>query len=494
MSKFKTTALAAALALAVSGAAQADGAVTATNTAFAHNVTGGATPNPTATTGSVAFAVTAPDILIGRHDGTGQVTVEATLVGAKLGATILPAGIAPQGTAQVNTTSATVGNSSFQFTMTPPTQASGGFNVASPLFSIGGIQLQDATALATVGGSVTIEFKIRDTTTGTLLSSASAKAVLTSAEATTTTITAGANNTVDVLTAGKKQFYVNSTTNTATVELGKVAAGLNGTKSAFGSGAATNIDGSNNFQYDVAADKIDLTLNVPSPAAFDGGGGRFFATLDANTCASPGVLGTDYFTFTQSSTVASTFTASVPVKAVAGSTYKVCATADAATEIDAQTIGLTAQVNLAGALTKDPAAATQAAFNQFVYNGAVAKVYHFNPASNADQVSYLRLTNTSTTAGKVTIDAKCDDATATPTKGVITSLGAGKSILLTSKDVEQGNTAKGVSQGTGVCTSGGKVRLVLTGEFASMQVQNFLRNNTSAGTINTNVNIEDNNK
>lgn len=494
MSKFKTTALAAALALAVSGAAQADGAVTATNTAFAYNVTGGATPNPTATTGSVAFAVAAPDILIGRHDGTGQVTVEATLVGAKLGATILPAGITPQGTAQVNTTSATAGNSTFQFTMTPPTQASGGFNVASPLFSIGGIQLQDATALATVGGSVTIEFKIRDTTTGTLLSSASAKAVLTSAEATTTTITAGANNTVDVLTAGKKLFYVNSTTNTATVELGKVAAGLNGTKSAFGSGAATNIDGSNNFQYDVAADKIDLTLNVPSPAAFDGGTGRFFATLDANTCASPGVLGTDHFNFTQSSTVASTFTASVPVKAVAGSTYKVCATADSATEIDAQTIGLTAQVNLAGALTKDPAAATQAAFNQFVYNGAVAKVYHFNPASNADQVSYLRLTNTSTTAGKVTIDAKCDDATATPTKGVITSLGAGKSILLTSKDVEQGNAAKGVSQGTGVCAAGGKVRLVLTGEFASMQVQNFLRNNTSAGTINTNVNIEDNNK
>lgn len=499
MSKFKTTALAAALALAVSGAAQADGAVTATNTAFAHNVTGGATPNPTATTGAVKFTATAPDILIGRSSGTGQITVEATLVGAKVKTALVagditaqdPDGAGPVAAAAVNTVSSAAGASVFQFTVTPP--AAPGF-AAGDLFSIDNIELQDAASLATAGGSVTIEFKIRDTTTGTLLSTASAKPVLTSAEATTTTITAGANNTVDVLTAGKKQFYVNSTTNTATVELGKVAAGLNGTKSAFGSGAATNIDGSNNFQYDVAADKIDLTLNVPSPAAFDGGGGRFFATLDANTCAAPGTLGTDYFNFTQSSTVASTFTASVPVKAVAGSTYKVCATADTATEIDAQTIGLTAQVNLAGALTKDPASVSQAAFNQFVYNGAVAKVYHFNPASNADQVSYLRLTNTSTTAGKVTIDATCDDATATPTKGVITSLGAGKSILLTSKDVEQGNAAKGVSQGTGVCAVGGKVRLVLTGEFASMQVQNFLRNNTSAGTINTNVNIEDNNK
>lgn len=491
MSKFKTTALAAALALAVSGTAQADGAVTATNTAFAHNVTGGATPNPTATTGAVKFTATAPDILIGRSDGTGQITVEATLVGAKVKTALVagditaqdPDGAGPVAAAAVNTVSSAAGASVFQFTVTPP--AAPGF-AAGDLFSIDNIELQDAASLATAGGSVTIEFKIRDTTTGTLLSTASAKPVLTSAEATTTTITAGTNNTVDVLTDAKKKFVGSMTT----VSLGTVAAGLNGTKSAKGSGATNNIDGSDNFQYDTTADKIDLTLNVPSPAAFASGSGKFFATTTMD-CDNPGTLGTDYFNFTQSTTVASTFTASVPVQGASGSTYKVCATANGTSVIDAQTIGLTAQVNLGGALTKDPAAVSQAAFNQFVYNGAVAKVYHFNPASNADQVSYLRLTNTSTTAGKVTIDATCDDGNPTPTSAVITSLAAGNSILLTSKDIEQGNAAKGVTQGTGACAVGGKVRLVLTGEFGSMQVQNFLRNNTSAGTVNTNVNDKD---
>lgn len=480
MSKFKTTALAAALALAVSGTAQANGAVTATNTQFAYNLTGGTTPNPTATTGSVSFTATAPDILIGRSSGTGQITVEATLVGAKLKTALVAGDITGPGV--TNTVSASVGASAFQFTITPP--AAPGF-AAGNLFTISKIELQDATALAAVGGSVTIEFKIRDTTTGTLLSTASAAAVLTSAEATTTTITAGTNNTVDVLTDAKKKFVGSMTT----VSLGTVAAGLNGTKSAKGSGATNNIDGSDNFQYDTTADKIDLTLNVPSPAAFASGSGKFFATT--MSCAAPGTAGTDYFNFTQSTTVASTFTASVPVKTASGSTYTVCATANGTSVIDAQTIGLTAQVNLGGALTKDPAAVSQAAFNQFVYNGAVAKVYHFNPASNADQVSYLRLTNTSTTAGKVTIDATCDDGNPTPTSAVITSLGAGNSILLTSKDIEQGNAAKGVTQGTGACAVGGKVRLVLTGEFGSMQVQNFLRNNTSAGTVNTNVNDKD---
>jgi hypothetical protein len=36
-----------------------------------------------------------------------------------------------------------------------------------------------------------------------------------------------------------------------------------------------------------------------------------------------------------------------------------------------------------------------------------------------------------------------------------------------------------------------KRRLVITGEVGSMEVQNFLRNGTSAGAVNTNVNNAD---
>lgn len=129
------------------------------------------------------------------------------------------------------------------------------------------------------------------------------------------------------------------------------------------------------------------------------------------------------------------------------------------------------------------------------YNGAVARVYHFNPSTNADQVSYLRLTNTSSTAGLFTIDSTCDDGTAG--NPVSLTLGAGRSILLTSGDIENGNATKGLTGAAGACTADnatgvtGKRRLTVTGEVGSMEVQNFLRNVTSAGMINTNVNNEE---
>lgn len=489
MSKFTLSALTAAVVLAVSGAAYADGSVTATNTAFAHNVTGGTTPNPTATTGSVAFTVAAPDILIGRSSGTGQITVEAALVGAKVMTALVAGDIAPQAGAVVNTVSSATGATAFQFTMTPP--AAPGF-AAGALFTIDNLELQDAAALAAAGGQVTVAFTIKDTTTGAVLSTASAKAVLSSVEATATTIAAGADNTIDVLTDGKKKFLGGATSvtlGTVAVSQADVDGATAGTQvaSALGTGATTNV-AAGLFVFDTAADKIDLTLSVPSPAAFGGTGNGFFA--DTAACADP-ASGTA-IAFAQDATDATKFTASVPVTAATGATYNICAIASGTTVIDAQTIGLTSKINLAGALTKDPAAKTEAAFNVLKYNGAVKKVWHFNPASNADQVSYLRLTNTSATSGLVTIDAICDDGTATPSSAKLTLVN-GKSVLLTSKDVEQGNAGKGVTQGTGACAAGGKVRLTITGEFGSMEVQNFLRNNTSAGTINTNVNIEDDN-
>ena len=130
------------------------------------------------------------------------------------------------------------------------------------------------------------------------------------------------------------------------------------------------------------------------------------------------------------------------------------------------------------------------------YNGSVARVMFFNPASNVDQQSYLRISNTSGTSGLFTIDGVCDDGTATDP--VSFTLAAGNSKLLTSQDVENGNATKGLTGATGSCTASGstgvtaKQRLTITGEVGGMEVQNFLRNGTSAGSINTNVNNDDN--
>lgn len=130
------------------------------------------------------------------------------------------------------------------------------------------------------------------------------------------------------------------------------------------------------------------------------------------------------------------------------------------------------------------------------YNGSVARVMFFNPMSNVDQQSYLRISNTSTTDGLVTIDGVCDDGTATNSAWF--TLPKGQSRLLTSQDVQQGNITKGITGSTGTCDADnatgvtGKMRLTVTGEMGSMEVQNFLRNGTSAGSINTNVNNDDN--
>ena len=130
------------------------------------------------------------------------------------------------------------------------------------------------------------------------------------------------------------------------------------------------------------------------------------------------------------------------------------------------------------------------------YNGSVTEVMFFNPASNVDQQSYLRISNTSGTDGLFTIDGTCDDGT--DTNSISFTLPAGQSRLLTSQDVEGGNPTKGLSGGTGSCAANGaagvtaKQRLTITGEVGGMEVQNFLRNGTSAGSINTNVNNDDN--
>ena len=111
-------------------------------------------------------------------------------------------------------------------------------------------------------------------------------------------------------------------------------------------------------------------------------------------------------------------------------------------------------------------------------NGTSTDVYHFNPASNANQISYLRISNTSGISGRVTVSGWNDAGVRAPGTANFV-LGAGQSVLLTSAEVENGNAAKLAGAfGDGV----GKWRLEITGEFPGMRVQSLNRNYTD-GTV-----------
>jgi hypothetical protein len=479
MSQFTKCILVGAIALATSGTALATGSTTlqAPFTAtFAWNVTGGTAPNPTANARVVIFNVEAPDILIGRSDATGQITVEAVITGAVLRnpVTVVPL----QGT--LNTTSSAIGASAFQFTMTPP--AAPGFS-AGQVFGFNSIDLQAASALATLGGEVTITFTVKDTTTGTVLSSAPATMIVTSAEATSVANTAG-GGTIDVFAPSLKRLFVG----TGTVrQLGSVAvsrtepvqAGFAAWAEA--TGATSNSDGFF-FQYDVAADEVDLTLTVPNAGGFQGAGNGFFA--DTAACSDP-ASGTAV-AFTVDPGDATQYLASAPITGTNGVNYNICAVASGTAEIAAQTIGLSSRVNLAGALTRDPAAVVTPAFAVLDYNGPVVVVQSFNPASNAAVDSVLRVLNTSTVGGLVTIDSVCQDGQA---RGPVSfTLIAKNQVQYSSSELESGTAGAGkpaLSGGLGACTAGGRSQLTITGQIPTMEVQNFLRSSTTSGVVTT---------
>ena len=75
----------------------------------------------------------------------------------------------------------------------------------------------------------------------------------------------------------------------------------------------------------------------------------------------------------------------------------------------------------------------------------------FNPASNLDQVSHLRLVNPGTEVAEVTITG-IDDAGAAPGTAVEVEVRAGGSVMLTAADLETGAGLVGaLGDGPGKC-------------------------------------------
>jgi len=98
-------------------------------------------------------------------------------------------------------------------------------------------------------------------------------------------------------------------------------------------------------------------------------------------------------------------------------------------------------------------------------------IYFANPASNTNQQTFLRIVNTSSSSGTVTITG-VDDAGVTSTGTVSFSLGAYEAKQLTAQDLENGNSNKGF---TGNLDNGsGKWRLTVSSSLA-LEVMSLIR-------------------
>lgn len=479
--KLVISSLAMAVAMTFTGSALASATVSpgATPVTFAKEVLGvnAANGDPTLNVNSaVTFKVSAPDILIGRTSASGDITVQMTFAGADVDAAVTPTITFAQDPSlgQVNATSITINGNTIQFTISPlGDQTTGGF-IAGDLFTVSGVAFKNAGGLSS--GVISASAVVLDTNTGTQLTSASAATLVNSDFATTTTLT-GDTDTIDVGVPAQKKMFVggNTLTTMGTVQVSSSGLTVNGTGATANSSGG---DGTGSFVYDTANDMVDLTLNVANDSAFTADD-AFYATTDES--CSGFATNANPVGFVKNTTTGK-YEASVPVTSAEGGMYTLCAQANGTDEIVAQSIGLNAQVNLAGDLTIDPPAASKADFTVWSYNGSVVDVYNVNPGGNSLAQSFVRIINKGTVAGKVTIDGYDDTGAHFGPISLTSNLGAGAAKQINSDALEDAAkaTAAGLSGplGDGV----GKWRLRITGEFPNMVVQSLNRN-SSTGTV-----------
>lgn len=345
-----------------------------------------------------------------------------------------------------------------------------GIQLAATAININGV-----AALGT-GGSINVAVQVFDPVGGNQLGSTINATLINTVQGWVVTYTGGAaTQRIDVGSASAKRYF-----GTATVGSGLEATLFNAGRVQ----VALNSTLTNSMGLSLTTATAPVTIAGTDFAAFKtvtGGTGGSIYLATADTCPMAGSIPAVVAVGNQSAAIATATTA-----AAVNTAGYLCFDSNAITAITAQPISSSLAVAQASTITA-PTVSSGSTLTAMTFNGSVVNVMHFNPASNAAQQSYLRVTNGSATAGLVSVAAVCDNGAAAPTTASFT-LGAGQSRLLTSQTLESG---VGLTSGTGACAVSGKSRLTVTGEFAPMAVQNFLRNSTSAGLINTNVNNED---
>lgn len=487
MSKFNLLAVAVAASLA----APAAFALEVTPTAAHHNIAYVDVKDATSTVhvGEVAIKISDSDLIIGRTVGfsvridlEGGAEFAATVADPAVGAA-LPAPGAGVWTV-TRAAGGTAGSNFVVFSVQPGADSTGVINGTALTFAASGIRLNKVAGLGTAGGSVSAKVTFADPGTAQPILTPVTQALVKSVNPLVYTVTGGdTTKKIDVgttaTTNSKTRFSPNGTIAHAAPER-HFDAGTTTFGVTTGSAAARAVDAPADPFAWATTDEVSLTVG--------GSFSAFLATTPANsasvrlvtagTCASP--------TTSVSGTVAAgsvTFPATA-FSSLNSNTGILCFTAPSTNNVVIDATAISTQVTVTRKATSKTAAASGAAL-PMAYNGPVIDVDHFNPSSNANQVSYLRISNPSGAAGQVSISGVCDNGEAKSAVGL--TLPAGQSILLTSAELENGAPAKGLATGLGACAVG-KYRLTVTGEFNNMKVQNFLRNVTSGGMINTNVN------
>lgn len=490
MSKFtinKRVLASAMAAVLVPGLASAAVVTVGTGTKHAFEVT-----NQTVVTAAVnttfSYDLQAGDILIGRTGG--NISVRVTLTGADYTGTV-PSVTATQG-ALVG--APIVSGNVLSFVMAPPTAP--GFT-ASALFTITAPTLATtaATALTTQGGNVVAAVDVRDTGTGSSLQTAVNGTVLTSTQASATSLAAATSTTASVA-SGKKSFITgigSGFVDANNITLGVVTAtantgGINPVMAA-GSGIGDNIAGTSlNFQFDAIGtpsiapslrDRLGVQVNFVDTTGFSQ------VYLSSTACATGT---TTVVNAAAAETVltptGNTYAGEIDLTSATSQVFNICGRVNGTGVIKNQAVTASARINYINA--RDTLFNTATTVSNIGYDGTSVDVDWFNPSNNVQQLSMLRITNPSTTNGLVTITGRCDDGAATSGTATFTLL-AGVSRLLSSQALASG---AGLSTPLGTCGVAGKLRLNVTGEFANMKVQNFVKSALSSGEITTNVNNE----
>lgn len=450
--------------------------------AFAMDVTGAGMPTKVAnidvqnastvvSLGALDINIESSDLIIGRTTGF---SVRIDLAnGAKFGAAVTNPGIGaalPGGWTVTLAAGGTSGANYAVYSVQPGGASTGVVNGKALSFAAGDIKLTNVGSLATAGGMVAATVTFADPVTAQQILTPFTSTFLASANPLDFTVAASSNTLkrIDVgsaVVASKTGYSSDGTLN------------KNPSEAYFDAGAPTIgvatgvVDATATPFAWAAADTVDLTVDGTFDAFTQAGASVDLVT--AGTCAAPttalpGVVTASHVTFT-----------GLTYSSLNSGAGILCFTLPAANAevIDATSIGVSAVVTRT-ATTKTVAAGPVDAM-AMKYNGPVAVVYTFNPAGNTTQQSFLRISNTGSTSGLVTVTGR-DDAGATAAGTVSMTLGAGKSIQLTSDDLQNGNAAKGLTGALGAGT--GKWILTVTGEVSGMEVTNLNRNNNS-GTV-----------
>lgn len=494
MSKINKTVLAAAVAVALlPGIAFAAKVTVGANHMQAYevtNLTGGV--NPTAALNDTfAYDLEAGDILIGRT--TGNINVRVTLSGADFSGVVPTVVVDPaQGTL---VGAPVVANNVLSFVIAPDAAGMGAgslFTITAPTLNV-----ESATALQSLGGNVVASVDVRDTSTGITLQTAVNGAILTAFQSSGVAFSAASSATADVV-QGKKKFLISGAAVDATnLTLGTITADdqTSATVIAQAQGAggafADNMDAGGNFQFDVVGaqsvaaanrDRLYAEVNFANTS----GVSQVYLSTAACAAGTGTVVNSAGITAVLTKT-GNQYAGSIDLGSTGANVFNICARFDGTTAIASQSVTAASKIDyLVGRDTTLSATTTIA---NIAYNGSSIDVMHVNPGSNANQVSYVRITNPTTTSGLVTITGVCDNGVAGVQPATLMLTG-GQSVQLTAAQIEDGG-AGGITAGQGIGRPGtctGKWRLNVTGEFAPMYVQNFLKNRLGSGEVNTNVN------